>query len=69
MPDLNVLALADKKDVAAAINAHEQGTGSPPQLWAAGASEELQHPGRQGMIVDLQKLKPDVRYLVFYLRI
>jgi len=69
MPDLNVIALADKNDVTAAIDAHESGKGSVPQLWIAGASEELQHPDRQGMLVDLQKLSSDVRYLVFYLRI
>jgi len=40
---------------------------APPALWTAGASKELPEGMPAGYIVDLAMLKPEVRYLVFFL--
>lgn len=74
VPAMHVVPVADKTTIAEAIAAHQAWlngtlaeTTKPPALWTAGTAQELPKGLPAGVIVDLAKLRPEVKYLLFFM--
>jgi hypothetical protein len=73
-PAMHVVPVADKTMIAETIAAHQAWlngtlaeTAKPPALWTAGTAQELPAGLPAGFIVDLAKLRPEVKYLLFFM--
>lgn len=73
--NLSVVAVSPGHDPVACVQAHERAIEGTPQLpndppsgWTQGAAVEWRVGSRDGLIIDLDKLDPNVRHLVVYTR-
>lgn len=70
---VNVVALANKKDLRRIVDAHERTVVGLPSrarklkpLWKAGAARPWKYLQRSGLLVDLRRINPKAKFLLFY---